>query len=66
MSYARKQKRQFKRDLQNPVKREKIVKVHNDKVRKQLKKDKRFEFIVTSCFMLVLIVTIALKLWKVI
>jgi hypothetical protein len=66
MSYARKQKRQLKRDLQNPVKREKIVKVHNNKVRKQLKKDKRFEVIVTSCFMLVLIVTIALKLWKVI
>lgn len=66
MSYARKQKRQLKRDLQNPVKREKIVKVHNNKVRKQLKKDKRFEVIVTSCFMLVLIVTIGLKLWKVI
>lgn len=66
MSYARKQKRQLKRDLQNPVKREKIVKVHNNKVRKQLKKDKRFEVIVTSCFMLMLIVVIALKLWKVI
>lgn len=66
MSYARKQKRQLKRDFKDPKKREKIVKVHNNKVRKQLKKDKRFEVIVTSCFMLVLIVTIALKLWKVI
>ena len=63
MSYVRRQKRQFKRDLQNPVKRDKIVQHQAKKVRKQLKQDKRFEVIVTSCFMLVLIVIISLKLW---
>jgi hypothetical protein len=66
MSYARKQKRQLKRDLQNPVKRVKIVKDHNKRVKARKAKDKRFEVIVTSCFMLMLIVVIALKLWKVI
>jgi hypothetical protein len=66
MSYARKQKRQLKRDLQNPVKRVKIVKDHNKRVKARKTKDKRFEVIVTSCFMLMLIVVIALKLWKVI
>lgn len=66
MSYARKQKRQLKRDLQNPVKRVKIVKDHNKRVKARKTKDKRFEVIVTSCLMLVLIVVIALKLWKVI
>jgi len=63
MSYVRRQKRQFKRDLQNPVKRDKIVQHQAKKVRKQMKKDKRFEIIVTSCFMFVLIVVISLKLW---
>jgi hypothetical protein len=66
MSYVRKQKRQLKRDLQNPVKRVKIVKDHNKRVKARKTKDKRFEVIVTSCLMLVLIVVIALKLWKVI
>lgn len=66
MSYARKQKRQLKRDLQNPVKRVKIVKDHNKRVKARKAKDKRFEVIVTSCFMLVLIVVIAMKLCKVI
>jgi len=66
MSYARKQKRQLKRDFKDPKKRTKIVEIHNTKVRKQQKKDKRFEIIVTSFFMLVLIVTIGLKLWKLI
>ncbi len=63
MSYVRRQKRQFKRDLQNPVKRDKIVQHQAKKVRKQMKKDKRFEMIVTSSFMLVLIIVISLKLW---
>jgi len=63
MSYVRRQKRQFKRDLQNPVKRDKIVQHQAKKVRRQMKKDKRFEIIVTSCFMFVLIVVISLKLW---
>lgn len=66
MSYARKQKRQLKRDLQNPVKRVKIVKDHNKRVKARKAKDKRFEVIVTSCFMLVLIAVIAMKLCKVI
>ena len=66
MSYVRKQKRQLKRDLQNPVKRVKIVKDHNKRVKARKTKDKRFEVIVTSCLMLGLIVVIALKLWKVI
>lgn len=66
MSYARKQKRQLKRDLQNPVKRVKIVKDHNKRVKARKTKDKRFEVIVTSCFMFGLIVVITLKLWKVI
>lgn len=66
MSYARKQKRQLKRDLQNPVKRVKIVKDHNKRVKARKTKDKRFEVIVTSCFMLVLIAVIAMKLCKVI
>lgn len=66
MSYARKQKRQLKRDLQNPVKRVKIVKDHNKRVKARKTKDKRFEVIVTSCFMLVLAVIISLKLCKVI
>lgn len=66
MSYLRRQKRQLKRDFKDPIKRTKIVEIHNTKVRKQQKKDKRFEIIVTSSFMLVLIVVIALKLWKVI
>ena len=66
MSYARKQKRQLKRDLQNPVKRVKIVKDHNKRVKVRKAKDKRFEVIVTSCFILVLIAVIAMKLCKVI
>jgi cytoskeletal protein RodZ len=66
MSYVRNQKRQLKRDFKDSKKRTKIVEIHNTKVRKQQKKDKRFEVIVTSCFMLGLIVIIALKLWKVI
>lgn len=66
MSYARNKTRQLKRDLQNPKKRVKIVKDHNKRVKVRKAKDKRFEVIVTSCFMLVLIVVIALKLWKVI
>jgi hypothetical protein len=66
MSYLRNQKRQLKRDFKDPKKRTKIVEIHNTKVRKQQKKDKRFEVILTSCFMLGLIVIIALKLWKVI
>jgi hypothetical protein len=63
MSYARKQKRQLRRDLQNPAKRVKIVKDHNKRVKARKAKDKRFEVIVTSCFMLGLIVIISLKLW---
>ena len=66
MSTRRNKTRQLKRDLQNPVKRVKIVKDHNKRVKARKTKDKRFEVIVTSCLMLVLIVVIALKLWKVI
>lgn len=63
MSNSRRQKRQLKRDLQNPAKRDKIVKQHNKRVKVRKAKDKRFEVIVTSCFMLGLIVIISLKLW---
>ena len=66
MSNRRNKTRQLKRDLQNPVKRVKIVKDHNKRVKARKTKDKRFEVIVTSCFMLVLIVVIAMKLCKVI
>ena len=66
MSSRRNKTRQLKRDLQNPVKRVKIVKDHNKRVKARKTKDKRFEVIVTSCFMLVLIAVIAMKLWKVI
>lgn len=66
MSSRRNKTRQLKRDLQNPVKRVKIVKDHNKRVKARKTKDKRFEVIVTSCFMLVLIVVIAMKLCKVI
>lgn len=66
MSSRRNKTRQLKRDLQNPVKRVKIVKDHNKRVKARKAKDKRFEVIVTSCFMLGLIVVISLKLWKVI
>ena len=66
MSSRRNKTRQLKRDLQNPVKRVKIVKDHNKRVKARKAKDKRFEVIVTSCLMLGLIVVIALKLWKVI
>ena len=66
MSSRRNKTRQLKRDLQNPVKRVKIVKDHNKRVKARKTKDKRFEVIVTSCFMLVLIAVIAMKLCKVI
>lgn len=66
MSSRRNKTRQLKRDLQNPVKRIKIVKDHNKRVKARKIKDKRFEVIVTSCFMLVLAVIISLKLCKVI